>query len=356
MLNCAQNWLTARQSRKAEMTGTVGFSVRIESWTVVDDGMHNAFTDLVAWQGQLWLAYSSSPSHFASKRSRIMLLRSKDAHTWEKAACFDGHGEDIRDPKLAVIHGRLTIFALLNRAFDPRPYRTMYSSSPDGYAWIPLAPAGKEGWLLGQPKRSPSGDWYAPAHNISLSAVELVKLDDDASWQSHASITNGRGADETAIEFQRDGSLLAVTRLEAGGGLFGHAQAGTLLRVAQPPYQTWITRDTCRTTRLDGPALFTHNGQVYAVGRFQPRISGPFGWSGSIFSRKRTAIFRVNETDLEWLADLPSAGDTSYAGVTAWNGKVYISYYTSRPERDIPWIMGMAAPTSIRIAILEGDL
>jgi hypothetical protein len=64
----------------------------------------------------------------------------------------------------------------------------------------------------------------------------------------------------------------------------------------------------------------------------------------------------VDNADLVWLADLPSAGDTAYAGVASWNQKIVISYYTSAPHRDISWIAGMLAPTSVRVAILEGSL
>ena len=248
------------------MPGTAALHARIESRTVVDDGWHNGFTDLVAWQGQLWLAYRASPTHFASKRSRIVLLHSPDAQTWQQAARFDGAGKDIRDPKLAVIDGRLTLFALLNQSFDPRPYQTVFSSSEDGQGWEALAPAAPGGWLLGKPKCAPDGDWYTPGHNLIQGTAGLFRLGEDGRWQSHASLTQRQGADETAIEFTQDGSLLAVTRLEAGSGLFGSAQAGTLSLMAQPPYQSWGSGNVCHLTRLDGPCLFTYKEQIHSGG------------------------------------------------------------------------------------------
>ena len=51
---------------------------------VVDDGLHNAFTDLTVWQGNLWLVYVSSPSHFANSKSRIVLLHSSDGQNWQE--------------------------------------------------------------------------------------------------------------------------------------------------------------------------------------------------------------------------------------------------------------------------------
>jgi hypothetical protein len=329
-------------------------SSQIDSWTVMDDGQHNAFTDLVHWREGFWLVFVSSPSHFASRRSRIVLLHSPDAHAWKEIAHFDGDGEDIRDPKLAVVNDRLLLLALLNRNFNPLPYQTVCAASLDGLTWPELLPAVPPGWLLGHPKPSKKGDWVAPAHNLTTSAVRLFTSQDGQIWEAGATITSERGADETALEFLPDGRLLAVTRLEAGGGLFGHPQAGTLLSVAEPPYEKWTALSFSRLTRLDSPALFTHQERIYAVGRSQPHTSGPFEWQGSVLSRKRTSLYRVGFSGegLTHLVDLPSAGDTAYAGVAVLNGQAYISYYSSRLHRDPAWLWGMFLPTSICMVMI----
>jgi hypothetical protein len=76
---------------------------------------------------------------------------------------------------------------------------------------------------------------------------------------------------------------------------------------------------------------------------------------GSAFSQKRTAVFLVKENieGLTHLTDLPSCGDTSYAGVAITGGKVFISYYTNDTGRDHPWVLGMLLPTHIQIAEIE---
>ena len=71
---------------------------------------------------------------------------------------------------------------------------------------------------------------------------------------------------------------------------------------------------------------------------------------GSIFSRKRTALYRVEEAGLVHLSNLPSAGDTSYAGLVRRGDNLYISYYTNDADKDYPWILGMVSPSEIRMA------
>jgi hypothetical protein len=169
-------------------------------------------------------------------------------------------------------------------------------------------------------------------------------------WTIESEIHEGDRSDEPAIEFLPDGRLLATVRLEMSDSLAGHPEGSTLITTSEPPFESWAPGTRSMVARLDGPALFNYNGRVYAVGRYQPHVAGPFGWQGSIFSRKRTSLYRVEEDGLVHLSDLPSAGDTSYAGLVRRGENLYVSYYTSDVHRDVPWILGMVSPSAIRMA------
>jgi len=326
----------------------LGFETRV----VVDDGQHNAFTDLIAWRGSVWLAYTASPTHFGSPQSRVVVLRSSDGRAWTEAARLDGAGEDLRDPKLAVIRDQLVVLALLNRSANPRPYATVRAESPDGQRWSAISRVGPDGWLLGKPKTADNETWYAPAHNLEIPASALLRSTDGRSWETVSLIHDRNGADETAIEFLPDGRLQAAIRIESGGGYFGSAMAGTLLARARPPFVEW-QRSLCQVTRLDGPALFSVGATIYAAGRFQPILRWPFQGHGSMISRKRCSLFRLDGETLTRLLDLPSAGDTAYPGVARWGTQILVSYYTNDPGRDRAWILGMRAPTSVRVAAFD---
>jgi hypothetical protein len=108
-------------------------SVVVETWPAVSDGRHNSNTDLIEWNGQLYLIHASAPFHFASADTYLSLKRSADnGRTWEEVTRFNMQGEDIRDPKFAVIGDQLFIYALKNVDFAAEPYATAYSSSKDG--------------------------------------------------------------------------------------------------------------------------------------------------------------------------------------------------------------------------------
>jgi len=334
------------QSRKAE-TGDAP-----ESWTVVSNGRHNAFTDLAFWKGRFWLAYIEAPTHFASRRSRVILLSSTDCRSWTRSAVFGGNGLDIRDPKLGIHNARLLLVALLNHSFDPSPFRTVMASSSDGRHWSELQDILPEGWLMGKPL-SAGSTCHAPAHNLQLGAVALWQSIDGEQWHQSAMIAEGRQADETAIVLDENNLMTAVTRVEGrGSSLFGHNAAGTLVSVSHAPFTTWEQKLFDTNDRLDSPALLQTLQRLFIAGRRQAVVNTRLQKPGSVISRKRTALFELR-SGLHHLVDLPSSGDTAYPGMVFHDGKLYLSYYTNSPQRDYPWLLGLLLPTSIRIACIN---
>lgn len=321
----------------------------MESWDAVKDGSHNSNTDLIYWRGDFYLIHASSPWHLASKKCKLIIRRSEDARSWEKLAELNVPGEDIRDPKFAPIGGRLFLYALKNVALTAEPYATVSTSSQDGSIWGPFKDIEPAGWLFWRPKTLDDNNWYVPAYWHRHGKSTLLKSTDGEEWAIVSPIYEGERNDEVDIEFLPDGRMLCTARLEGSGSIFGDNRGSTLIGVASAPFEQWSYAKS-RATRLDGPCLFAHGGRVYAAGRYQPGRRGTLTALGSVFARKRTSLFLVKEDGLVYLSDLPSAGDTSYAGAVVRGDDLYVSYYTSDIRKDYPWILGMLRPSDIRIA------
>ncbi|MHA1684304.1 MAG: sialidase family protein [Promethearchaeota archaeon] len=321
-------------------------------YDAVNDGLHNSNTDMIWWNGEVYLIHASSPYHVGSEKCKLVIWNSTDFQDWNKIVEKPGEpGEDIRDPKFAIIGSRLYLYALKNYVDDPiaSPYTTVFSYTEDGTTWTDWVEIDNYGWLFWRPKTNDNVTWYVPAYWHEHGRSALFSSTNGENWTLVSEIFNGEGNDETAIEFLSNGSLICTARLEyhADTGI-GSINAGTLLAVSDPPFTTWYrTKD--KVSRLDGPYLFTLNNTVFAVGRYQPEIDIFFTQSGSIFSRKRTAIYMVEPDKLTYLTDLPSCGDTSYPGVVVRGDDVYICYYTSNLNKDLPWVWGMFAPSVIHV-------
>jgi hypothetical protein len=343
-------WILRRPNRSR-----VDPRLGLETWPVVSDGLHNSNTDLLFWRDAFWLAHAASPWHLGSRDCRLVIRRSADARTWSRVAELRMPGEDIRDPKFAVVGEQLFLYALANRGLYARPYVSVVARTADGERWSPFEPVTligveAEGWLLWRPKTRDGRAWFAAAYWHEHGRSILLRSEDGWRWSLVSRIWNGDANDETDIEWLPDGRLLATARLEmTPDALLGNARAHTLLAVAEPPYTRWSYTHSC-VARLDGPALFAHAGRVFAVARFQPPPFGPLTQQASTLARKRTSLYLVEPTRLTWLSDVPSAGDTSYAGVVLREGQLFFSYYTSDVRRDWPWLLGMFRRSEIRMA------
>ena len=338
-------WLLLRPNQSR-----VDPALGIESWEIVADGEHNSNTDLIWWRDAFLLVHAASPYHLGTPRSRLLVKRSLDGRRFETLAQLQVPGQDIRDPKFAVIGGRLLLYALPNDSVYATPEGTVLASSEDAVHWTPFEPVDPPGWLFWRPKSLDGETWYVPAYWHEHGKSILLRSRDGRHWEQVSVIHQGEANDETDIEFLPDGRLLATARLEIEPDtLLGNAAASTLLAVAEPPYTSW-SKTKSMVTRLDGPVLFRYAGRIFAVARFQPGARGPLTQLGSVFSRKRTSLFEIEPEAITWLSDLPSAGDTSYAGAVLRDGFLWTEYYTSRIDRDYPWLLGMFLPTDLRMA------
>lgn len=330
--------------------------LQLEHWDVVADGRHNSNTDMILWHGDFLLIHDTRPFHLGSPDARLVVRRSRDGRAWEELARLQVPGKDIRDPKFAVIGGKLFLYALPNTGIAATPEGTVLATSDDAIHWTPFEPIEPAGWLFWRPKSNDGGKtWYVPAYWNGHGKSVLLRSTDGRAWEQVSVIHEGDGNDETDIEFLPDGRLLATARLEiTPDTLLGNYDGQTAIAVAAPPYTEWTTARS-RLTRLDGPNLFSIDGTTYAVARYQPDPNGFFTRMGGALSRKRTAIYRVEPDRLVRLSDLPSSSDTSYAGVAVRDGALWVDYYTSRIDRDWPWLVGMLSRSDIRMARIPLD-
>ena len=334
--------------------------VVVNSWDIANDSLHNSNTDMLEWRGLFYIAYVSSPFHFGSDKSVLHVKFSNDqGHTWTGVDTFNPTGEDIRDPKFAVIGNRLFLYALKNTSFVAEPYITVYSYTEDGIAWSTFEVVPNlDGWLFWRPKTLDGVTFYNSAYWYQHGKSVLLQSTDGINWQTVSTIHSGGHNDETEIQFLPDGRLLATARLEYdswGDGMFGQPLGSTLITLSDPPFTTWTDLLESKVTRLDVPYLFTYHNRIYAVGRYQPDLgrSGPLTDQGSILARKRTSLFEVRLDGLAYLTDLPSDGDTSYSGLVLYGDTAYISYYTSPISHDYAWILGMLTPSQVRMAKVD---
>jgi hypothetical protein len=308
-------------------------SVRVASLRrVFHNGEHNAFTDLVRFQGKFYLTFRSCPDgHAVNPTASIIILSSDDAQQWREVHRFRVEQRDTRDPHFLIFRSKLFVYTgtwysgattLARSDYDLNKHLGYAAWSEDGTTWhSPImlegsfghyvwraATYGEKAYLCGRRKLG-----FAMGPRGEGRQVESLMLESDNGliWRKRAVFQEIAG-DETAFLFEPDGSVLAVGR--RGGG------PAQLLR-SRPPYSQWDRKDLDRY--VGGPLLTKWGGRYVVGGRKISKEAGP-----------KTSLCWLVGDQLHEFAELPSGGDNSYPGLVEISPeRALVSYYSSH-ERD----------------------
>jgi hypothetical protein len=312
---------------------------------------HNENTDLVVWKGDTWLVHRTAKSQILGDDCALHIYQSKDhgAHFSETAVILPLTGRDLRDPHFYTIGDDLYIKALtrlpVTSSRDSNVETMAYGwHSSDGASWTqlpdPLAPTE---WSLWRPKLK-DGVWYSAAYHDGDSSVQLYTSSDGATWSAGAEVytVSDDTPLETELTFMPSGALLALVRMDGTTDeLLGTDTAALRTKVcwAQPPYDSFSCPDEIDMQRLDGPLAFFWQQRLFVVARKHLGEDG----------RKRTSLFELTgdftgagKLAIQEWGELPSAGDTSYAGAAVVDdNRVLLSWYSGDLVLDQTWTIGL---------------
>jgi len=280
----------------------------LQTRRIWDKGKHNAFTDLIEFDGRVYCVFREGAGH-VSPEGTIRILVSRDMKKWESAAVLERKGMDLRDAKISRRpDGGLMILggAAPRKARESVATGSFVSFSKDGASWTPPK-------LVGDPKRwiwriTWCGDrGYAVDYNSGKTA--LLVTDNGVDYRTLLSpmCSKGGGPNEATLRFSENRTAYCLQR-RRGSALIGQAP---------PPYRNWTWRDLGRF--IGGPNMIRlSNGAWIGSGRFTK-------------PKTHTALFSldVDAGRISNVLKLPSGGDTSYPGLMLRNGELWVSYYSS---------------------------
>lgn len=277
-----------------------------------DAAPHNAFTDLVRFNGAWYCAFREGQAH-VSPDGALRVITSRDGERWQSAARITDDRGDLRDAKLSVTpDGRLMLCGAM-ALHQPGPYRhqSLVWFSKDGQTWSRGEQVGdRDVWLW-------RVTWHAgQAYGIGYSTVEpkfvrLYASREGRRFQEVVDHLYEQGyPNEHALVFMPDDTVHCLLRRDG-------TPSSALLGTAKPPYTEWSWKDLGK--RVGGPALLRlPDGRIVAATRLMD-------------GKVRTALSWLDPakgTLTEFLS-FPSGGDTSYPGLVWYDGLLWVSYYSS---------------------------
>ena len=320
---------------------------------------HNENTDLIRFQGDVFLVHRTAVSQILGPNSSLRISRSQDeGGTFDLQAILPAvNDRDLRDPHFYVLGDRLHLKALsrlpVTSSRDSNVDTvSLHSDSNDGVHWSPFTGISPHGWSVWRIKEH-DGICYSAAYQDGDRSVDLYRSPDGVTW-TRVSQVYGVAADtplETELAFMPSGRLLALVRMDGTDAELLGMQGRLRTKVcwADAPYTSFDCPQELAGQRLDGPLMFFWNARLFVVAR---KHLGPDG-------RKRTSIFELTGMDQGTLAirevrELPSAGDTAYAGgVQLVDGRMLLSWYSSDLHRDPDWVYGQISASDIWTAVVD---
>lgn len=281
--------------------------------TIWSEGRHNAFTDLVRFQGK-WLCAFREASGHARGSGKIRILASDDGVDWRTVHLASERGIDLRDPKLSVAPGgRLMLLAGGTRfregLYLGRQPRVAFST--DGERWEPARVILSDGdwlWRVTWFRGRAYGVTYR-LESRDVWTVTLLESEDAIAYRELAALRVDGKPNEATIRFRDDGEAVLVVRREGGDGA---AWVGS----SRPPYRRF--RWHSFGCGVGGPNLL-----------LLPAAGALFGGRMIVDGEARMVLAEESRRRASPLLVLPSGGDCGYPGMVSFRGAVWVSYYSS---------------------------
>jgi hypothetical protein len=323
---------------------------------------HNENTDMTLYDGAIWLVHRTAESQALGPNSALHIYKSVDSgKTFVETARIPAPStRDIRDPAFYQVGGRLYLKALTRlEVLSTRDSNvdtiTVSMNTSDGSTWSEKTDIGPPGWSFWRIKEH-AGSYYSAAYQDGDKSVVLYTSSDGITWTAGAPVYT-ISADtplETELTFMPDGQLLALVRMDGNNtDLLGDVgPLRTQICWSTPPYASFSCPAEFDHERLDGPVSFFAEGRLFVVARRHLQMGT---------DKKRTDLYEITGDFLsggtigikDW-GELPSAGDTSYAGVAPLDSTHFLlSWYSSDLTTDPPWVTAMYGPTDIWLAKLD---
>jgi hypothetical protein len=324
---------------------------------------HNENTDMILWNSAMWLVHRSAVSQQLGPNSALHVYKSTDqGKTFTQTAFIDAPTDrDIRDPSFFIVGSQLHMKVL--ERLPGGGVRdtnvdtvTLVKMSANGVTWSAGQEVAPHQWSFWRVKEN-AGVYYSAAYQDGDLQVVLYRSIDGLHWTAGPPIY-GVSADtplETELTFMPGGKLLALVRMDGTDAelLGDEGRLRTKICWSDPPYSSFVCPSELDGQRLDGPLSFLWQGRLFVIARKHLQGTG----------KKRTSLFEIlgdlGDVDggaltvQEW-GELPSAGDTSYAGIAMADAThAIVSWYSGDLQADRPWVLAMFDLTSIWLGTID---
>lgn len=304
----------------------------------LETAAHSAFTDMIKWDGKIFLTFREGMNHQPSSPSEygsIRVLMSETGVHWENVGLITDSDYDLRDPKLSVTpDNRLMIlYATINRQLQPADKTinkiSFLQKDVGGYSFTPPISVYHQDyrtqsswlWRVTWEEDRAYGISYSLSDEKNFLYTSYLLISQDGVHYDRITTLmdhTEQGVSEACIDFPEKDMMRVVARGgNAGNGYIGYSQK---------PYQEWIwyTMDEM----LCGPVVYRLlDGTTLIAARSYVETT-PY-----------IALYKLtSENTLICIDRFEHTGDDmGYPSIIEQNGQLLISYYTDFSDYGNPY-------------------
>ena len=296
-----------------------------------DQGVHNAFTDLIRFKDKFYCSFREGDGHVGGSGGKVRILSSVDGKKWQSVALLKIDGVDLRDPKLSVTPDKKIMVIMAGATRDEK------NVIEELYPMFSLSDGTGKSFSLPEksildPAIHPSKDWiwrvtwhkgvgYGIDYQLKENGGDRSKLKNDA-WILYLMQTNNGKyfkkvskldvldlPNESTVRFDKNDKAYVLIRREAGDKM-------GVLAESNFPYNDWKYNKL--DFKLGGPNFIFLNQQKLIIGT---RMHEAVTYTGILVTDLKGKVLKTIK--------LPGSGDTSYPGMLIYDGKLWVSYYSS---------------------------
>ena len=277
---------------------------------VWDNAPHNAFTSLMTYNNEMYLAFREGRTHVDRNGGDcgiIRVLKSGDGEVWHSFGEIRMDGYDLRDPQLTLSsEGELLVnfAAATYRGGRPRSYRSCISKLMEGRFEKPyvLSAPLTHHWIW----RIHWHDGKAYGFNY-INSFDLLSSDNGESFSLERKFTLSGKPTETDFLMNGD-HIIAVAKREHETGLIGKGKL-------QDGDIKWEETDI----QFAAPMLFQVN----------PEMTLMLATVYTTPQKREPRLYKVNGTTLQHVGTFPANADCGYMGATVYKDQLFVSYYST---------------------------
>ncbi|NPE45856.1 hypothetical protein [Sphingobacterium prati] len=286
---------------------------------VFDNFLHCAFTDLIHYNGNYFLAFRKGSDHGASRDGTVVILKSGDLKSWDKINEYRYLSHDLRDPKFFVDNSGHLLFSCVGFLYAKSDYLLdrsflVFDLNSEGNGPLIKQNVGFWPWKIEKNNNS----YYTIGYSTSKNIINLYEFSFMPSFRTLCNFNPlGTSLTEAVIKFYDNHAYIVVRSKE--NLYIGIIE--DLNDLCKINWKSFPIED------FGGPNFVKYKNTLLIAGR--ENIG-----KGNNAAYNRTVLLKYDivSNELSRAAVLDSQGDTGYPGMLLNRDTLTMSYYSTTGE------------------------